>query len=381
MYNHITDFIKELYKSTDSFIPLHEPRFVGNEKKYLNDAIDSTYVSSVGAYVDRFEEMMVEITGAKYAVAIVNGTSALHIALKLAGVKAGDEVLSQALTFVATANAISYEKAIPHFIDVDEDTMGMSPVALRKRLELISVMKEGKCYNKETGARISCCVPMHTFGFPVRIDEIVTICNEFNIAVVEDAAESLGSYYKNQHTGTSGLLGTFSFNGNKTVTCGGGGAVVTNNEDVARRAKHLTTTAKMPHKWEYAHDSIAYNYRMPNINAALACAQLEQLERFIENKRETASLYADFFKGSVDPSFINEPDNALSNFWLNAVRFPDRDKRDNFLQFANDNNVMSRPIWKLMNSLVMFNNAPFGDLSVSEQLEDTIINIPSSVRL
>lgn len=296
MYKETIDFVRELYNEPEEFIPLHEPRFYGNEKKYLLEAIDSTFVSSVGEFVNRFEKMMTEITGAKYAVALVNGTAALHIGLKLAGVKQNDEVLSQPLTFVATANAISYEKAIPHFIDVDEDTLGLSPTALKKRLEDVAEIRDGQCYNRETGNRIAACVPMHTFGLPARIDEIVEICNHYNIPVVEDAAESLGSYYKKQHTGTFGIVGTFSFNGNKTVTCGGGGAIVTDDEELAKRAKHITTTAKIPHRWEYAHDEIAYNYRMPNLNAALACAQLEQLPDYMKNKKVTSEKYRTFLR-------------------------------------------------------------------------------------
>jgi aminotransferase in exopolysaccharide biosynthesis len=381
MYKQIIDFIKETYNVSDDFLPLHIPVFRGNEKKYLLETIDSTFVSSVGAFVNRFEDMMAEITGTKYAVALVNGTAALHIALKLVGVEQNDEVLSQPLTFVATANAISYEKAIPHFIDVDEDTLGMSPVALRKRLEAVAEMRNGKCYNKETGNRIAACVPMHTFGLPLRIDEIVEICNQYNIPVVEDAAESLGSYYKGQHTGSFGTFGTFSFNGNKTVTCGGGGAIVTNDERLAKLAKHITTTAKVPHRWEYIHDQIGYNYRMPNLNAALACAQLEQLDEYVANKRETSLLYQEFFKTFDGIQYIKELKDGQSNYWLNAIRFNSESEKNAFLEFSNSNNVMARPIWKLMNHLSMFEDAPKGNLDIAEALEKTIVNIPSSVRL
>ncbi|MDB4505926.1 LegC family aminotransferase [Saprospiraceae bacterium] len=381
MYSSVTRFIRDLYQEEEKFLPLHEPRFLGNEKKYLLDTIDSTFVSSVGQYVNRFEEMMCEITGAKYAVAMVNGTAALHIALKLVGVNQGDEVLSQPLTFVATANAISYEKAIPHFIDVDKDTMGLSPDALQTRLEEVAEMREGYCYNKETGNRIIACVPMHTFGLPARIDEIVTICDKYNIAVIEDAAESLGSTYKGKHTGVFGKVGTFSFNGNKTVTCGGGGAIVTDDEELGKKAKYITTTAKIPHPWEYAHSEIGYNYRMPNLNAALACAQLEQLENFIQNKRATADAYQEFFKSIDNISYIAEPKNAQANFWLNAIQFPSKNERDDFLKYSNDQGVMTRPIWQLMNRLIMFKDCPKGDLSVAESLEETIVNITSSVRI
>ncbi|MFK7946517.1 MAG: LegC family aminotransferase [Saprospiraceae bacterium] len=381
MYKSIIEFIRKTYETPKDNIYLHEPRFIGNEKAYLIDAIDSTFVSSVGAYVNRFEKMMTEITGAKYAIAVVNGTASLHIALKLAGVQQGDEVLSQPLTFIATANAISYEKAIPHFIDVDEDTLGMSPIALKKRLEAIAEVKDGQCFNKETGNKIAACVPMHTFGLSLRIDEIVDICNQYCIPVVEDAAESLGSYYKEKHTGTFGLLGTFSFNGNKTVTCGGGGAIITNDEALAKRAKHITTTAKIPHRWEYAHDEIGYNYRMPNLNAALACAQLEQLDSYIQNKRETAKKYHQFFEKLEGINSLKELENSFSNYWLNAIRFSSKDERNNFLEYSNDNGIMTRPIWKLMNKLDMFKNCPKGNLSVSNALEDTIVNIPSSVKV
>jgi len=381
MHKETVSFIRELYNTPDKKIYLHEPRFIGKEKAYLCDAIDSTFVSSVGVYVNKFEEMMAEITGAKYAIAVVNGTAALHVALKLAGVKQNDEVLSQPLTFVATANAISYEKAIPHFIDVDNDTMGMSPEALKKRLESIAEIREGHCFNKETGNRIAACVPMHTFGLPLRIDEIVTICNHYHIPVIEDAAESLGSYYKNKHTGTFGVLGTFSFNGNKTVTCGGGGAIITDDERLAKLTKHITTTAKVPHRWEYVHDQIGYNYRMPNINAALACAQLEQLDKYILNKRETAKNYQNFFGKIEDIQSMTELENGKSNYWLNAIQFNNADAKEAFLQYSNSNGVMTRPIWRIMNKLEMFKDCPKGDLSIAESLEKTIVNIPSSVRL
>ena len=380
MYKAVVDFIKGIYGVSDEFLPLHAPVFQGNEKKYLLETIDSTYVSSVGAFVDRFEEMMADITGTKYAVALVNGTAALHIALKLSGVRQGDEVLSQPLTFVATANAISYEQASPHFIDVDEDTMGMSPAALRTRLEAVAEIQNGQCFNKETGNRIAACVPMHPFGLPLRIDEIVKICDEYHIPVIEDAAESLGSYFKGIHTGSFGLMGTFSFNGNKTVTCGGGGAIVTNDEKLSKWAKHITTTAKVPHRWDYVHDQIAYNYRLPNLNAALACAQLEQLDKYVANKRETAKAYREFFASLEGIQYIDEVEGAKANYWLNAIRFDNPSNKEDFLEYSNDNGVMTRPVWRLMNHLEMFKNCSKGDLSVAEALEKTIVNIPSSVR-
>ncbi|MGB1019294.1 MAG: LegC family aminotransferase, partial [Chitinophagales bacterium] len=336
MYSELVKFIRKTFGVEKDFIPLHEPRFFGNERKYVLDAIDSTFVSSVGAYVNKFEEMMCQITGAKYAIALVNGTNALHLGLILAGVGKEDEVLTQALTFIATANAISYCGATPHFVDVDNETMGLSPSLLKKHLEEIAIMKNGICYNKNTNKKIAACVPMHTFGLPLYIDELIKVCNKYNIPVIEDAAESLGSYYKEKHTGTFGLIGTYSFNGNKTVTAGGGGALVTNDENIAKRAKHLSTQAKMPHKWEYRHDEIAYNYRMPNLNAALICAQLEQLEMYVENKRELSDLYFEFFENDDKIELVREIKDAKSNYWLNAILLENEKERDAFLTFTNE---------------------------------------------
>lgn len=380
MYKDVIHFIKTLFPDKD-FIPLHEPKFIGNEKKYLNDCIDSTFVSSVGAYVNRFEEMMCEITGAKYAVAIVNGTNALHIALLVAGVKPQEEVITQALTFVATGNAITYCNATPVFIDVDRNTLGMSPEALLDFLEKNAELRaDGYTYNIKTDRRVAACVPMHTFGFPCQIDRLVAICKEWNIALVEDAAESLGSYFKNQHTGTFGKVGIFSFNGNKTITCGGGGAVVTNDEELAKRIKHLTTQAKVPHQWEFNHDAIGYNYRMPNLNASLACAQLEQLAVFVINKRELAKQYAAFFEGQSF-IFVKEPINTKSNYWLNAILLENKEVRNQFLEVSNSEGVMTRPVWELMNNLPMFKNCQSDKLVNSQWLADRLVNIPSSVRL
>jgi len=381
MYKDIIQFIREIYNEDSKFIPLHEPRFIGNEKKYVLDAIESTFVSSVGEYVDKFEKMMCDITGAKYAIATVNGTNSLHLALLLAGVENEDEVLTQSLTFIATANAISYANATPHFVDVDKETLGLSPSKLKSYLKEIAEVREGKCYNKFTGKRIAACVPMHTFGLPLYIDELVSVCNEYHIPVVEDAAESLGSTYKDKHTGTFGLLGVFSFNGNKTVTAGGGGAIITNDETIAKRAKHLSTQAKKTHKWEYEHDAIGYNYRMPNLNAALACGQLEQLDNYIENKRALSDLYAKFLKDNQYLELVREVKHSKSNYWLNAVILKDRSERDNFLEYTNDNNVMTRPIWSLMNKLEMFKKCPKSNLSNAEWLEDRVVNITSSVRV
>lgn len=381
MTGELITFIRETFGVSSDFVPLHEPRFVGNERKYVLDAIDSTFVSSVGKYVDKFEEMMCQITGAKHAVAVVNGTNALHLSLLLAGVEPGDEVLSQPLTFIATANAISYCQATPHFVDVDKDTMGLSPSILKKHLEEIAEMRDGKCFNKHTNKRIAACVPMHTFGLPLYIDELVEVCNRYNIPVIEDAAESLGSYYKQKHTGTFGLLGTFSFNGNKIVTSGGGGAIVTNDEALAKRAKHLSTQAKIPHRWEYRHDEIAYNYRMPNLNAALACAQLEQLDFYVENKRELADLYSDFFKDKRNITLVKEVKYALSNYWLNAVVLENRHERDKFLEETNSEGIMTRPIWSLLNELEMFKDCPSSNLTNCKWLEERVVNIISSVRI
>ena len=379
----IVKFVQDIYNTTD-FIPLHEPRFRGNEKKYLNECIDSTFVSSVGKFVDLFEQKMAEYTGAKYAVAAVNGTAALHIALQLVGVEADTEVITQPLTFIATANAISYTGAKPIFIDVDKDTMGLSPKSLRDFLEsethqlLNSSTNKPSCFNKKTGKRISAVIPMHTFGHPARIQEIKEICEEYNIPLVEDAAESLGSYYKGQHTGTFGKIGTLSFNGNKTITTGGGGMLITDDKGIAILAKHLTTQAKVPHKWNYEHDYIGYNYRLTNLAAALGVAQMEQLPEIIKSKRELAEKYKTFFSQS-QPQFITEPKDSQSNYWLNAVLLENREARDGFLEYTNANGVMTRPIWELMNRLPMFKGCQCENIENSEWLTDRVVNIPSSV--
>lgn len=379
MFDEVVSFVRSKF-GADGFIALHEPRFSGREQEYLKDCIDSTFVSSVGKYVDRFEQDLAAYTGAKYAIATVNGTAALHAALVLAGVTSGDEVITQPLTFVATVNAIKYCGAEPCFVDVDRDTMGLSPDALRSFLEESAVLEDGLCRNRVSGRVIRAVVPMHTFGHPARIDEIVAICVEYQLVVVEDAAESLGSRYKDQHTGTFGHMGVFSFNGNKTITCGGGGAIVTNDEVLARRAKHITTTAKVPHQWEYDHDCVGFNYRMPNLNAALACAQLEQIEAVLENKRALAKEYAAFFE-SIGIPFVQEPSQAYSNYWLNALALKGREQRDKFLQETNSQGVMTRPVWKLMHHLDMYADAQRGDLSVAECLESRLVNIPSGVRI
>lgn len=380
MYSQVTDFVHQLF-GTEETVPLHAPLFIGNEKKYLNECIDTTFVSSVGKFVDRFEEEVAAYTGAKRAVVCVSGTNALHMAMMLVGVEREDEVLTQALTFIATCNAISYIGAHPVFIDVDMETLGLSPNAVKAWLEKNAELKNGICYNKRTGRRVKACVPMHTFGHPVKIDELVQICNEWHIELVEDAAESIGSLYKGKHTGTFGKVGAISFNGNKTITTGGGGMLLFQDEELGKLAKHLTTQAKVPHRWAFVHDQIGYNYRMPNINAALGCAQLENLERYVENKRETAKIYADFFKNVPDITFFTEPENCRSNYWLNVVMLKDKAAQQEFLEYTNDHGIMTRPVWELMNRLEMFKHCENDGLKNTEWLADRIVNIPSSVRL
>ena len=376
----LVDFIQDLYK-TKEFLPLHEPRFLGNEKKYLNDCIDSTFVSSVGEYVDRFEKEFAAFVGSKYAIATLNGTAALHISLLLADVGREDEVITQPLTFVATCNAISYCGAKPIFVDVDRDTMGLSPQSLKSFLQTNCELINKQCINKTTNKVIKACVPMHTFGHPCKIDEIEQICIQWHITLVEDAAESLGSYYKERHTGTFGKVGAFSFNGNKIITSGGGGVIVTDNVVLAKRAKHLTTTAKVPHPYEYAHDMVGYNYRMPNLNAALLVAQLEQLEKFLANKRTLSEQYQVFFSNYADIEFIKEPKDASSNYWLQAILLQDKSQRDEFLEYMNTHNIMVRPIWKLMNELEMFQDAQCSSLKNAKYLEERVVNISSGVTL
>ena len=381
MINHdIIKFIKSIYPEYGEHIPLHAPVFLGNEKKYLNNCIDTTFVSSVGQYVDRFEQMMVQYTGATSAVVCVNGTNALHLSLILNDVRPGDEVITQSLTFIATANAIDYCKAYPVFCDVDEDTMGLSPVAVQKWLEENAEIKKEGCFNKKTGRRIRAVVPMHTFGHPVHIDEFIKLCDKWKIALVEDAAESIGSFYKGKHTGLFGKMGVLSFNGNKTITTGGGGMLLFSDKELGQKAKHLTTQAKIPHRWEFKHDAIGYNYRMPNINAALGCAQLENIDKILQNKRKTAMEYKEFFKGS-NIKFFDEPKDCKSNFWLNAILLPNKKEQIKFLEETNNAGIQTRPIWELVNRLMMFKNCQHGDLSVSEMFSDRVVNIPSGYRI
>ncbi len=360
------------------FISLHRPVFEGNERQYLVDCIDSNLVSSVGAKVTEFEEKVAKFTGSKYAIATVNGTAALHVAIELSGVKPGDEVISQALTFIATCNAITYAGAKPLFIDVDLDTMGLSPSALRIFLEANAEKREDGTFNKVSGKKISACVPMHTFGFPCRIAEIAEICADWDIALIEDAAESLGSYVGGQHTGTFASMATLSFNGNKVITTGGGGMLITDDSELAERAKHITTTAKILHPYEFVHNEIGYNYRMPNLNAALGCAQMERLDQFLTIKEQLADQWDTFFHGR-DIEFVKAINGSNANHWLNAIILDSRLDRDEFLKMTNENNVMTRPIWTPMTKLPMFEDCQTDSLENSLWLADRVVNIPSSV--
>ncbi|MFW7189794.1 MULTISPECIES: LegC family aminotransferase [Lysinibacillus] len=368
--------IKQLYGK--EFVPLHEPTFNEKEVEYVTDCIETGWVSSVGAYVTRFEEDLAKFVGVKRAVAVVNGTASLHIALKAVGVEAQDEVLMPSLTFIATANAVSYLQAVPHFVDVNEETLGVDPVKLEQYLVQIGEMRGGVLFNKQTNRRIIALVPMHTFGHPCMMDELVAICEKYHIVLVEDAAESLGSYYKGKHTGTFGKVSAMSFNGNKIMTTGGGGAILTDDEELANYMKHLTTTAKVPHKWEFVHDEIGYNYRMPNINAALGCAQLEKLRIFIEQKRSLTNFY-DKLVATIDGvRLMKEPVHTSSNYWLQTILLDETYKRDEVLQLLNDEGIMSRPIWTPMHELGMYKGCPRMDLMVTEKLKRKVINIPST---
>jgi len=379
-FKKIVDFIRSLYP-TEQPVPLHAPRFSGNEKKYLIDCIDTTYVSYVGQYVSRFEDSIQQYTGAQHAIAVSSGTAALHMGLLLAGVKPEDEVITQPLTFVATANAISYCSAHPVFVDVERSTLGLDPEKLDEFLAEVTILKpDGACHNKRTGRKIAACIPMHTFGHPARIDQIIEICKRYRIPVIEDAAEALGSFYQGRHAGTFGHIGILSFNGNKPVTTGGGGMIVTNDETVAARAKHLTTTAKKPHPWEFVHDDIGYNYRLPNINAAVGCAQMECLNGVLENKRSTAQLYGKFFKELGVP-FIAEPAHARSNYWLNAIILKDIQEREKFLAYAAEKGIQARPVWTLIPHLPVYRHCQSMSLEIAQWLADRLVNIPSSVRI
>lgn len=377
-YEEIIKFIQETF-NTKEFIPLHAPTFNGNERKYVLETIDSTFVSSVGRYVEEFENLIKDYTGSKYAIATVNGTSALHMSLILAGVKKDDLVITQALSFIATCNAISYLNASPIFVDVDIETLGMSPDFLEFFLKENTYQQNGSCYHKISNRRISACVPMHTFGHPVKIEKISELCLKYNLILVEDAAESIGTFQNGIHTGNFGKVAAFSFNGNKTVTCGGGGVIVTNDEKFGKLGKHLTTQAKIPHKWDFIHDQIGYNYRLPNINAALACAQLEQIETIIFDKRKIANSYKVFFKDSQF-KFVEEPNGARSNYWLNCIIANDIKHRNETLEILNEGKIMSRPCWTLMHRLEMFKNCYRDSLENSVWIEERLINLPSSYR-
>lgn len=372
-------FVQELYE-TREFVPLHSPVFKGNEKVYLNEAIDSTFVSSVGPFVDLFEEKSAKFLGVTKSVAVVNGTSALQLALRISGVQANDEVLTQSLSFVATANAINYLGAVPVFIDVDLDTMSLSPQHLRNFLNEYAEIRQGGCYNKKTGKKIAACVPMHTFGMMCRIEEILDLCNKWSIPLVEDAAEAFGSQLKNKYAGSFGLINAFSFNGNKIITAGGGGLVCSNVESLAVQAKHLSTTAKVSHSWEFFHDSLGYNFRMPNVNACVALAQLESFSSIVESKKEIFIKYQKFFDSS-SIKLINPIDKDLWNHWLFSVCLDNREERDEFLKYTNENAVMTRPIWNLLFKLPMYQNCFRDDQKNSLYLEDRIVNIPSSAIL
>ncbi len=378
-FNRIVDFIRTLY-DTDLPIPIHEPLFSGNEKKYLSDCIDSTFVSYLGEYVNRFEKLIAEYCGVKYAIATITGTSALHISLKLANVQPGDFVITQPLTFIATVNSIRYLNAEPYFLDIDPETLGMSPESLKQFLENESTTrKNNQTVHRKTGKRIAACLPVHTFGHPVKIDEILRLCNKYNIPVVEDAAEGIGSTYRERHVGTFGLLGILSFNGNKIITTGGGGMILTNDENLAWKAKHLTTQAKVKHTTEIVHDEVGYNYRLPNLNAAVGCAQMERIDEIIHLKRDLASQYSIFFS-QTDIHFFSEPEHSKSNYWLNSIICKTPQIRNVLLSHLNDAKILARPAWKLMTELQMYRSAWRTDLSNSHRVQKRLINIPSSIK-
>ena len=382
MTDDVLEALKQL-KKNKNFIPLHEPIFEGNEKKYVNECIDSTFVSSVGNFVDQFEEEISNYTGSKNTVVVVNGTSALHIALILLGVKPNDEVLMPALTFVATANAVKYCNAIPHFIDVSKNTLGIDPNFLEYYLDSIIDIENGFPINKNTRNRISCILPVHTFGHPCEIEKISSISKKYNIPLLEDAAESLGSFYNDKHTGSFGDAGIFSFNGNKTITTGGGGAIISNNQDFYSKAKHLTTTAKVPHKWNYIHDKVGYNYRLPNLNAALGCAQIENLDKIVYKKRKLYKKLRILIKDIENISLFSEPKNCRSNYWLQTLILekPLWKHKNKLLSELNNEGIMSRPVWNLICNLRPYESCPKSELQISVELQKSIINIPSSPNL
>lgn len=381
--DQIINILKDILPSERDFIGLHEPVFQGNEWIYLKDCLDTGWVSSVGKYVDLFENRLAEYTGVKRAVAVVNGTAALYVCLKLVGVLPDDEVLTPALTFIATTNAVTYCGATPHFVDSSEVTLGIDPHKLRDYLKETTEVRVEGCFNKKTGRRIKAVLPMHTFGHPVELDSLVELCEDYKLELVEDAAESLGSFYKGRHTGNWGKVSALSFNGNKIVTTGGGGAILTNDDELGKLAKHITTTAKIPHKWTFYHDMIGYNYRLPNINAALGCAQIEELPGFLEKKRTLAESYRQAFTGVEGINFFVEPENVRSNYWLNVLLLDEKyaNQRDDLLELTNSQGIMTRPVWVLMNKLPMFQACPRMNLDVAENIEKRLINIPSSASL
>jgi perosamine synthetase len=377
MFDGFIEFVQNLY-STNEFIPLHAPKFKGNEKKYILDTINSTYVSSVGEFVNDFEKSVSEYTGAKYAIATTNGTAALHVALRLCGVGENTEVITQSLTFIATCNAIRYCGAKPVLLDVDRSTLGLSPESLNTFLQdNCEVRNDGICWNKLTNSKIIACLPMHTFGFPAQLDEIQQICSQYNIHLIEDAAESLGSFYKNKHTGNLGKLAILSFNGNKIITSGGGGMILTNNENLAKKAKHISTTAKLPHEWNFVHDEIAFNYRMPNLNAALGLGQMDYIHKTLDSKRSIAKNYQNWGKDNGF-EFISEPKNTKSNYWLNQVLLRDKKQRDEMLKITNFNGVMTRPAWTPMHKLELNKDCQFGPMNNTEWLFERLVSVPSS---
>jgi perosamine synthetase len=375
--------VRAVVGESESVIALHEPEFGPRESALVQDCLDSTFVSTVGKYVGQFEEMLAAYTGAKHAIAVVNGTAALQVALKLAGVKAGDEVIVPTLSFVATANAVAHCHAIPHFVDSDMATLGLSPAALEAHLADVAERTAGGARNRQTGRRIAAVVPMHTFGHAVDMDSLGPLAERWGIPIVEDAAESLGTTWHGRHMGNFSLLAAMSFNGNKIVTTGGGGAIITNDAEIARRAKHITTTAKRPHRWEFFHDEVAWNYRMPNLNAALGCAQMERLPEFVARKRALAGRYQAAFADDPDIAFVAEPEHCRSNYWLNAVRLASADVavRDRVLGALNDAKYQSRPVWTLMHLLPMYQDCPRAPLPVATSLSASILNLPSSARL
>jgi len=379
MFEDVIQFVRNWY-STDDFIPLHVPMFSSLDREYVLDAIDSTFVSSVGEYVNRFERELADYVGVRRAVATVNGTAALQVALRLVGVEADTEVITQPLTFVATANAIVYNNAYPVFVDVDRETMGLSPKSLEEFLQEYAEKRNEGIFNMVSGRRISAIVPAHIFGHPCKIDQLVKLAGKWQIPVVEDAAEALGSTRNGKHCGTFGKLGIFSFNGNKTITCGGGGAIITDDETLAEKAKHLTTTAKTCHPWEYIHDQVGYNYRLPNLNAALACAQLSQLGTFLRDKRELAKAYQEFFRERELGIFVSEPRECKSNYWLNTLLMKSEGEKETFLKRTNELGMMTRPIWRLIPELNMYKNCQTGPLNNARWLQERAVNLPSSVR-